>query len=127
MESILTSIKKLLGVQEEDINFDPDITMHINSVFFILNQLGVGNISGFSIIDKVKVWTDYIPDDANLNVVKSYMYLKVKLLFDPPLSNALIEIIKTQIAELEFRIMITVDPKPIVTPIIVNDEEVLTW
>jgi len=118
MGSILTSIKKLLGIGDEDVNFDPDIIMHINSVFFILKQLGVNSDIPFSIEDKLPTWEEYTLDNLDLNAIKSYMYLKVKLLFDPPLSNALVQIIKDQIAELEFRIMITVDPKPIVQEVI---------
>jgi len=117
-DSILTSIKSLLGLQEEDTHFDNDIIMHINSVFFILNQLGVGDPNGFSITDRYKRWDSYLSTNLNLNAVKSYIYLKVRLLFDPPLSNALINIINDQISELEFRIMITVDPKPIVQEVI---------
>ena len=85
MESILTSIKKLLGITEEYDQFDPDIIMHINSVFMILTQLGVGPAEGFSIEDDTAVWTDFIQDVKKLESVKTYVYLKVKLAFDPPL------------------------------------------
>lgn len=110
MESILTSIKKLLGPAEEDEHFDQDIIMHINSVFSILTQLGVGPSEGFAIKNKSAVWTDFIPENPKLELIKSYMYLKVKLLFDPPLSSALIESIKREISEFEWRINATVDP-----------------
>ena len=116
--SILTSIKSLLGIQEDDINFDDDIALHINSVFSILKQLGVNPDISFSIEDKLQTWEEYILTNLDLNAIKSYMYLKVKLLFDPPLSNAMIEIVKTQIGELEWRIMVSVDPIPIATPIV---------
>ena len=113
--SILTSIKSLLGIEADYTHFDSDIIMHINSVFFILWQLGVNPESdSFSITDSSTTWDHYTLTNLNLNAVKSYVYLKVRLLFDPPLSNALIQIIKDQITELEFRIMITVDPKPII-------------
>lgn len=83
MESILTSIKKMLGITEEYEHFDSDLIMHINSVFMILNQIGVGSSRGFSIKGEDEIWTDFIPDDSRLELVKSYMHLKVKLLFRP--------------------------------------------
>ena len=114
MDSILTSIKKLLGIGEEDEHFDNDIIMHINSVLFILTQIGVNPELNFSISDKTKVWGDYILPTQNLEIIKSYIYLKVRLLFDPPLSGALVEIMKTQANEYEWRIMVSVDPKPVI-------------
>ena len=71
MDSILTSIKKLLGITEEYENFDQDIIMHINSAFMILNQLGVGPKSGFSISDKSSTWDEFIPESSNLEAVKT--------------------------------------------------------
>lgn len=109
MESILTSIKKLLGITEEYTQFDDDIIMHINSVFLNLSQLGVGPEEGFTIEDDYATWEDYIGDDMNLQAVKSYIYLKVKLLFDPPLSSAVIESTNRMIAELEWRLNVAVD------------------
>lgn len=109
MESILNSIKKLLGLTEEYEQFDPDIIMHINSVFMILTQLGVGPKEGFSIRDSSSVWTDFIPENSNLESVKSYVYLKVRLLFDPPLSSVVTEAINRQINELEWRINVATD------------------
>ena len=105
MNSILTSIKKLLGPEEDDTQFDGDIIIHINSVFMILNQLGVGPAAGFSIVDKSKTWTDYLGAEANVEAVKSYIYLKVRLIFDPPFAASLIEAIERQIAELEWRLI----------------------
>jgi hypothetical protein len=104
MESILTSIKKLLGIEEEYDHFDPDIIMHINSTFMTLNQLGVGPVEGFSIVDETSTWTDFIADNMKLEAVKSYIHLKVKLLFDPPSSSAVIESINKSINELEWRL-----------------------
>lgn len=109
MESILTSIKKLLGITEEYEHFDSDLIMHINSVFSILTQLGVGPIEGFSINDDTAIWSDFIKPNENLEAIKSYMYLKVKLLFDPPLSSAVIESMNRMIGELEWRINVTVE------------------
>ena len=102
-DSILTSIKKLLGITEEYEHFDQDIIIHINSVFMILNQLGVGPSNGFSITDKTAVWSDFISEGANLESVKSYIYLKVRLLFDPPTTSAVMESMNRMISELEFR------------------------
>lgn len=110
MESILTSIKKLLGIVEEYEHFDADLIMHINSVFSILTQLGVGPIDGFSIQDESAVWTDFIQDNSKIELVKSYIHLKVKLLFDPPLSSAVIEAMNRMISEFEWRLNVAVDP-----------------
>ena len=109
MDSILTSIKKLLGITEEYEHFDPDIIMHINSAFMILNQLGVGPEEGFSIKDKSSTWNEFLSGGANLEAVKTYVYLKVKLMFDPPLSSTVIEAIKSQISELEWRLNVSTD------------------
>lgn len=109
MESILTSVKKMLGVTEEYEQFDPDIIMHINSVFLNLTQIGVGPVKGFHIEDKTTCWTDLIEDNLQLQAVKSYMYLKVKLLFDPPLSSAVIESTNRMIAEYEWRLRLAAE------------------
>ena len=109
MDSILASIKKLLGVPEEYTQFDADIIMHINSVFLNLNQLGVGPEAGFAIENDSAEWSDFISDNVQLNAVKTYMYLKVKLLFDPPLSASVIESMNRTIAELEWRLNVVVD------------------
>lgn len=102
-ESILTSIKKQLGIEEEYTHFDSDIIMHINSVLAILTQLGVGSPDGFSISDDSSTWKDFMGEDKKFEFVKSYVHLKVKLLFDPPLSSAVMESINRMISELEWR------------------------
>lgn len=104
MDSILTSIKKLLGIAEDYTAFDNDIIMHINSVFYILFQLGVGRdkATPFCITGSTQVWSDFI-DAGETELVKSYMYLKVKLLFDPPQNGQLLQAIKEQITEFEWR------------------------
>lgn len=109
MDSVLTSIKKMLGIAEEYTHFDADLIMHINSVLAILTQIGVGPSEGFSIEDDVAVWTDFIPANAKLEMVKSYIYMKVKLLFDPPSSSALIESTNRMTSELEWRIQVAAD------------------
>lgn len=111
MESILTSIKKMLGITEDYTHFDADIIMHINSVFSILTQLGVGPEDGFVIKDNKAVWTDFIKEDFKLEAVKSYMYLKVRLVFDPPLSSAAIESINRMISEYEWRLNVAAESK----------------
>lgn len=111
MESILTSIKKLLGITEEYTHFDADLIMHINSVFTILTQLGVGPKEGFRIEDELATWNDFLQTDSVLfDSVKSYMHLKVKLLFDPPLSGTVMEAYNRMISEFEWRLNVTADP-----------------
>ena len=107
--SILTSIKKMLGVAEDYTEFDEDIITHINSVFLNLTQLGVGPEEGFMIEDDTAIWEDFIDDSIQLQAVKTYMYLKVKLLFDPPLSSSVTESFTRMIAELEWRLNVAVD------------------
>ena len=109
MESILTSIKKLLGISEEYEHFDADLIMHINSVFMILTQLGVGPSEGFRITDESEIWTDFISEPDRIELVKSYMHLKVKLLFDPPSSSAVIESMNRMINEFEWRLNVAAD------------------
>ena len=104
MDSILTSIKKLLGIAEEYKHFDADLIVHINSVFLILTQLGVGPSEGFYIEDDSMEWMDFLEDPTQLLAVKTYMHLKVKLLFDPPLSSAVIESMNRMISEFEWRL-----------------------
>lgn len=109
LDSILTSVKKMLGITEDYTHFDPDIIMHINSVFMALNQLGVGPEEGFFIEDKSVLWEDYIEDPTQLQIVKSYMYLKVRLLFDPPSSSTHMNAITQSASEFEWRLLAQVD------------------
>lgn len=111
MESILISIKKLLGIPNDYTQFDDDIIMHINSVLLNLTQLGVGPETGFSIEDDSAEWTDFvdIENNAQLHAIKTYIYLKVKLLFDPPLSSSVTDAMNNQIAELEWRLNAVVE------------------
>ena len=108
-ESILTSIKKLLGIPEDYEHFDQDIIIHINSVFMILNQLGVGPTEEFTITDKTAVWSDFISDNKKFESVKTYVYMKVRLLFDPPLSSAVMDCINKVISELEWRLNVAAE------------------
>lgn len=100
--SILTSIKKLLGISETCVDFDTDVIMHINTVLMTLNQLGIGE-EGFQIEDKESTWDEFTDSDK-LAAIKTYVHLRVKLLFDPPLNSAIIEAIKESIRELEWRL-----------------------
>lgn len=109
MTSILTSIKKLLGITETDTSFDQDIIMHINTVFMVLQQLGVGPEEGYSISDENNNWDEFLPDQTKIEMVKSYMYLKVRLLFDPPSSTSVMEAINRSISEFEWRLNVAVD------------------
>ena len=85
---------------------DNDIIMHINSVFFILQQLGIGPEEGYCITDEYNTWSEFVYDAGKVEIIKSYIYLKVKLLFDPPASGSVIESINRQIAEFEWRLSI---------------------
>ena len=111
MESILTSIKKLLGIAEEYNHFDPDIIMHINGVFSDLTQIGVGPPEGFMIEDETTAWNDFIPlsGPALFESVKTYIYLKVKLVFDPPPNSSTIESMNRRISELEWRLNVAAE------------------
>lgn len=104
MDSILKSIKKLLGIPEEETHFDTDIIMHINSVFSILGQMGVGPEKSFSIQDETATWDSFIDDDADFNNVKTYVYLKVRMLFDPPTNSAVLSSMERMINEHEWRL-----------------------
>ena len=104
MDSILTSIKKLLGIAEEYTHFDADLIIHINSVFLILTQLGVGPSEGFRIEDDVAVWTDFVAPEEGLDAVKTYVHHKVRLLFDPPDKSSVMQAMNETIKELEWRL-----------------------
>lgn len=103
-QSILTSTKKVLGLAEDYTAFDEDIKMHINSVLGTLNQLGVGPAESFEIAGKEDTWEDFLGTKKNLNAVKTYMYLKVRLVFDPPTTSFGINAMKDQILEHEWRL-----------------------
>lgn len=109
MDSILTSIKKLLGIAEEYEHFDADLIMYINSTFSILNQLGVGPSTGFFIEDSIATWSDFITSDIVRKLATTYTHLKVKMLFDPPASSAVMEAMKNAISEQEWRILVEVE------------------
>jgi hypothetical protein len=128
-QSILIGTKKILGLDESYTAFDHDILTHINSAFSTLNQLGVGPAVQFIIEDDTATWADFInDDDAILNLVRSYVYLKVRLIFDPPATSYAIGALKEQIQEFEWRMNTSredahwVDPDP---DEVLDEEEVL--
>ena len=108
-DSILDSIKKLLGISAEDTNFDTDVIMNINSALAVLTQLGVGPSTGFSISDSSSTWSELISDNKRLEMVKTYVYLKAKIVFDPPLSSTVMEAMNQRISELEWRIVVAAE------------------
>ena len=105
MDSILDSIKKILGLGSDYTAFDTDVIIHINTVFSTLSQLGIGPVEGFMIEDKSSTWDEFIVDeDMNLNAIKTYIYLRVRLLFDPPATSFAIAAMENQVRELEWRL-----------------------
>lgn len=108
MDSILTSIKHMLGILEETDAFDIDIIAAINTAFFSLMQLGVGPSEGYSITSAREKWSDFIDRD-DIESVKMYVYLKTRLLFDPPQTHVVMDAITSQIAEYEWRLNVQVD------------------
>lgn len=103
-DSILNSTKKVLGIDADYDAFDPDIIMHINSAFSTLNQLGLGPDEGFMIEDDTTVWGDFLDDDKRLNSIKTLVYIKVRILFDPPTTSFVLAAQQEQIKELEWRL-----------------------
>ena len=108
MDSILDSIKKLLGIEPEETHFDQEIIMHINSALMCLNQIGVGE-ECVIISSKEDEWDSILGDSTNLESVKLYVYLKVRLIFDPPTSAFVLDSIERQIINLEWRINVQVE------------------
>lgn len=110
MESILNTIKKLLGIDIEDDSFDTDIIIIINSIIPALSQMGIGPNNGFIVTSIHDKWSDYIVNSSiNLEGVKNYLYLKTKMIFDPPTNSTVIEAFDKNIQELEWRMMLAVE------------------
>ena len=105
-ESILNSIKKLLNISKDEHAFDTDIIIHINSVISALLQIGIGPSEGFRVSDETDTWQDYIADEQKIDYIKTYIYLKVKMIFDPPLNSSLMQSFNETIRELEWRLHI---------------------
>lgn len=108
MESILTSVKKMLGITEEYTPFDPELIMFINSVFTTLKQLGVGPAEGYMIEDESNTWDEFVME-GDLEAVKSYVYLKVRLIFDPPMNSSVLSSFQEMTKELEWRMNVMVE------------------
>lgn len=108
-DSILEEIKALIGGLVGCDQFDTDIIIHINTALSILTQLGVGPKTGFAIRDKTAVWSDFIPEDTGLEMIKTYVFMKVKLVFDPPLNATVLNSMKDSVKEYEWRINVAAD------------------
>lgn len=117
MDSILISIKKMLGIEAEYTHFDPDIIMFINSILMTVNQLGIGPTTGFSITDDTAVWADLVGDRTDLEAIQMFIYLKVRMMFDPPSSSFVLEAMNRTSTETEWRLMVQADP-PYVEPVV---------
>lgn len=109
-DSILMTIRKLVCGDPYADHFDNDLLVHINACFSILNQLGVGPENGFVVTDDTQSWSSYIADNYILNMVKTYVTLKVKKIFDPPLTSSVLEAMDKEISQLEWRLNVAVDP-----------------
>jgi len=119
--SILTSTKAALGVGEDDVSFDAELITFINSVLARLNQLGVGPAEGFSIAGKETLWTAFIGASPLLNNVKTYMYLRVRRLFDPPEIGFVLTAIDNEIKEEEWRLVVATESAQLVDPGLMTD------
>ena len=111
MESILRTIRKMIGPDETYTQYDTDLIIHINSALAVLTQLGVGPSEGFFIQDESATWNDFLGNDSKLEMVKSYVYMKVKLAFDPPSSSAVIDSMNRSISEFEWRANMAAEEK----------------
>ena len=109
MTGILDTVRKLVGAGDSAGPFDQDLLIHINSTMSVLTQLGLGPVNGFFVTENSK-WNEFLGDGLKLEMVKTYVYLKVRLIFDPPQNASLLEAIKSQISEYEWRIFTEVDP-----------------
>jgi len=108
-DSILIGVKKLLGLAEEYTAFDFDVIIHVNSALGTLHQLGVGPADGFMIEDDTATWTDFFDGDNRLNAIKSYVYLKTRILFDPPTTGYLVDAVNQAIKESEWRLNVVIE------------------
>lgn len=118
-QSILASTKKLIGLNEADTSFDLDIMIHLNSMISVLTQVGIGPAEGFMIEDSTATWESFIGGDPRMSMVKSYLYLRVRLIFDPPGTSFVLDAMNKTVAELEWRVNVQreeelwTDPEPL--------------
>lgn len=110
-ESIFESIKALLGPDASDDVFDQDILIHINSAISVLTQLGIGPARGFMVTGPDETWEDFIGNDPTLSMVKSYIYMKVKIAFDPPINSSVLSAYQEACKEMEWRMNVNADPE----------------
>lgn len=115
MVSILDSIKQMLGIEATDINFDKELIIHINGAIMVMNQLGVGPVSGYSITNKDNTWDEFLLNRTDLELVKTDIYLRVRLIFDPPQNSFLVSALEKQIQEYDWRISVN-------TTVLIHDE-----
>lgn len=111
-ESILTSVKKMLGISEDDTAFDTEIIIYINTTFMLLKQIGIGPSSGYRIDDANALWADFISSEYMLGDIQTYVYARVRMLFDPP-TNSVLTSLDSIIRELEWRLNVEVDPSDV--------------
>ena len=111
-ESILKTIKQLIGCPDDFEQFDLDLIVHINSAFATLTHLGVGPKEGYRITGVDNVWSEFEDDAQKLSLIKDYVYIKTRLLFDPPISGSLMDSLKEQLKEMEWRLYMLYDPIP---------------
>ena len=109
MDSILNSVKKQIGIEADYTHFDADIIMSINTVFTVLHQLGVGPANGFKITDASATWNDYIAERIDMEALKTYIGIRVKLIFDPPSNSAVLAAYKETKSELEWRLNVAAE------------------
>lgn len=109
-ESILDSTKAALGIVPSYNAFDDQVIMYINTAFSTLHQIGLGPDDGFEIVDSTTTWGDYLEGNKVLNMVKTYVHISVRLMFDPPSNSFATDALKQKLAELEWRINVQVDP-----------------
>lgn len=109
-DSILDTTKLLLGIEPDDDSYDVELITHINSMFFVLQQLGVGPVTGFAITDNTQVWSEFIEEEL-INGVKTYMGMRVKLLFDTPATGPLTTALENQVAQMEWRLNMQMEVK----------------
>lgn len=109
MDSILLSIKKALGIDSDCTDFDPELIMHTNSVLSTLTQIGVGDVNGFAISGVEEKWSDFVADEPKWSQIRTYVYTKVRLIFDPPQNSASIEAMNKVANELEWRLYVIAD------------------
>lgn len=113
MTGILESIKALLGIETSVTHFDNELIILINSAFMTMMQIGVGPTDGFVIVGTDEVWTDFLGDRKDLEMVKNFIFLKVKIIFDPPTNSAVLDAYERVLKEYEWRLLTIVDPVPV--------------